>query len=77
MMYSKMLALKSQRAAFNPAAYGPSAWSISSIWYAAGSDSTSGIARITPSSPMPRCPLLKSKKSRQNPASSADSIFGK
>ena len=43
MMYSKMLALKSQRAAFSPAAYGPSAWSISSIWYAAGNDSTSGI----------------------------------
>ena len=32
MTYSKMLALRSQRAALRPAAYGPSAHSISSIW---------------------------------------------
>ena len=46
MTYSKMHALRSQRAAFSPAAYGPSACSISSIAYTPGSDSTRWMARI-------------------------------
>ena len=77
MTNSKMLALKSHRAAFSPAAYGPSSYSISSIWKAAGSDSTSGIPRIVASSGRSRHSLEKSKKSRQKPASSADSILGR
>ena len=47
MTNSKMLAFRSQRAAFKPAAYGPSAPSISSICQTAGSDSTRGMPRIT------------------------------
>ena len=44
--YSRMLAFRSQRAAFSPAAYGPSWCRISSIWKTAGSDSMSGMARM-------------------------------
>ena len=77
MTNSRMLAWKSQRAALSPAAYGPSAWSISSIWNAAGSDSTSGMARIVAPRSDARRSWLAAKKSRQKAASAGASSFGR
>ena len=77
MTYSRMLAFRSQRAAFSPAAYGPSWCRISSIWKTAGSDSMSGMARMVA---VRRCSSrnwLSAKKCRQNAVSLADSILGR
>ena len=77
MTNSKMLAFRSQRAAFKPAAYGPSAWSISSICQTAGSDSTRGIPRMTAVFRNGKASRLASKKSRYHVHSAALSSLGR